>query len=255
MRILILGGTTEASTIARTIAQDPRFTATVSLAGRTAKPAPIPDMALRVGGFGGAEGLARWLAKEKIAAVIDATHPYAAQISRNTDTACASIGVPLCTVIRPPWQPAAGDRWQTVPSTEAAADALGTEPRRVFLSIGKQGVGAFRRAPQHSYVIRSIEPPEDNTLPPDTTLIRMRGPFALQDEIELLKSQRIGLIVSKNAGGSATYAKIEAARHLALPVVMIERPHKAGRNIVVTAEDALAWLADLHAMSRSDRGV
>src|SRR5690606_27014620 len=169
--------------------------------------------------------------------------------------ACARRGVPRCTVTRPTWQPAAGARCQPLPSPGAAADALGTEPRRVFLSIGKQGVGAFRRAPQHSYVIRSIEPPEDNTLPPDTTLIHMRGPFALQDEIELLKSQRIGLIVSKNAGGSATYAKIEAARPLALPVVMIERPDKAGGIVVVTAEVSLAWLADLPAMSRSDRGA
>ncbi|WP_072394796.1 cobalt-precorrin-6A reductase [Hyphomicrobium sp. CS1GBMeth3] len=255
MRVLILGGTTEASAIARHLAQDPRFAVTLSLAGRTSNPAAAPGLALRVGGFGGSAGLARWLAEEKIAVVIDATHPYAAQISHNADTAAAERGLPLCTVIRPPWQPDPADRWQTVHSMEAAADALGTEPQRVFLSIGRQGVGAFLRAQQHSYVIRSIEPPEDNALPPDTTVIQMRGPFTLEDEIDLLRSRHIDVVVSKNAGGAATYAKIEAARRLVLPVVMIERPYKAGRHFVATAEEALDWLVARHAMSRSDRGV
>ncbi|MCC7252908.1 cobalt-precorrin-6A reductase [Hyphomicrobium sp.] len=255
MRVLILGGTTEASAITRHLAGDPRFEVTLSLAGRTEKPATLPGVALRVGGFGGATGLAHWLAETGIESVIDATHAFAAEISRNTEAATRERGIPLCTVVRPPWRPEPEDRWHTVATTEDAAGALGTEPRRVFLSVGRQGVGAFRSAPRHAYVIRSIEPPDAAALPPDITLIQARGPFVLQDEIDLLTSHRIDVVVTKNAGGAATYAKIEAARNLALPVIMIERPHKAGRDFVADADQAVDWLARLHATSRSERGV
>jgi len=255
MRVLILGGTTEASDLARHLAGDPRFETTLSLAGHTGSPAAHPGVALRIGGFGGVAGLAGWLAEAGTAAVIDATHPFAAQISANADAAARETGVPLCTVVRPPWSAMPGDCWRSVTSMEAAAEALGAEPRRVFLSVGRQSLGTFRRAPHHAYVARSIEPPDAAALPPDTTLIQAKGPFARDDEIALLKSHRIDVVVAKNAGGSATYAKIEAARQLGLPVVMVARPVKAGRHVVADAEEALAWLQRLHAMSRSERGV
>lgn len=255
MRILILGGTTEASAIARRLADDPRFEVILSLAGRTGNPARIPGIDHRIGGFGGADGLARWLTEAAIQVVIDATHPFAAQISANAAAATEARGLPLCTLIRPPWSAGPEDRWHNVASMDEAADALGAERKRVLLSVGRQGVGAFRRAPHHAYVIRTIEPPDDAALPPDTALIRTRGPFAIEDEIDLLQSQRIDMLVTKNAGGKATYAKVEAARRLALPVVMIARPHKAGRHVVAGAEDAIAWLDALHALPRSARGV
>ncbi|WP_020084377.1 cobalt-precorrin-6A reductase [Hyphomicrobium zavarzinii] len=255
MRILILGGTTEASALAKRLEGDPRFAPTLSLAGRTKAPA-TPGIAVRIGGFGGAEGLAQWLAQSKTEAVIDATHPFAAQISANANAATIQAGIPLCTVIRPPWQPVAGDRWQTVKTVEDAADSLGKTPRRVFLSIGRQTIGAFTRAPHHTYLARLIEPPDTAPLPPLLTLLQHRGPFDLASEIALLRSERIDVVVSKNSGGSATYAKIEAARTLGLPVIMIARPHKANPAVVRDAEEALDWLIRHHAdASRSERGV
>lgn len=255
MRILILGGTTEATVLARRLAGDTRFAVTVSLAGRTENPRPVADVAVRSGGFGGAAGLARWLADSGVEAVVDATHPFAAQISANAAAATNELRLPLCTILRPKWSAEPGDCWHTVPNMGQAADALGATPRRVFLSVGRQGVGAFQSASQHTYVVRSIEPPAGESLPADTMLIQARGPFTRDDEIDLLRQHRIDVVVTKNAGGPATYAKIEAARQLAIPVVMIERPAKAGRHIVSTTEDVLDWLGERHAMSRSERGV
>lgn len=255
MRILILGGTTEATVLSRRLVGDARFAVTVSLAGRTEAPRPVAGVAVRSGGFGGAAGLAQWLADACIEAVVDATHPFAAQISANAAAATGDLRLPLCTIVRPPWAAEPGDRWYTVPNMEQAAEALGADPRRVFLSVGRQSVGQFQRAPQHAYVVRSIEPPAEEQLPSHTTLIQARGPFTRDNEIDLLRGHRIDVVVTKNAGGRATYAKLEAARELAIPVIMIERPAKAGRHIVCTGEDALAWLGDHHAMSRSERGV
>lgn len=251
MRLLILGGTTEASTLARLLADDSRHQATLSLAGRTTRPRAQP-IATRVGGFGGADGLAQWLASEKIEAVIDATHPYADQISANAVAACEQLGVMLISVVRPPWQALPGDPWQVVGNTESAVSALGTSPRRVFLSLGRQELHFFAAAPQHHYVARSIDPP-DGKLPADLEVIQARGPFAKSDERALLLDRRIETIVSKNAGGSATYAKIEAARELGLPVIMIARPHKPVGHSVTSPEAALDLLS--HEPPRSPRGV
>jgi precorrin-6A/cobalt-precorrin-6A reductase len=252
MRVLILGGTTEASQLARLIAGDARFDATLSLAGRTASPRPQP-LPTRIGGFGGAAALARWLAEQKIEAVIDATHPYADQISTNAVAASKQAGVPLASIPRPTWQAAAGDRWQIVPSAGAAALALGTTPRRVFLSLGRIELHCFSSAPQHHYVARIIDPPQQAELPPDIVFLQARGPFDRGGETKLLKDERIDVIVSKNSGGSATYPKIEAARALGLPVIMIARPIKPSGHEVSSAEEAVAWLA--HDVPRSLRGV
>lgn len=252
MRVLILGGTTEASQLATLIAGDKRFDAILSLAGRTSAPKPQP-LRTRTGGFGGADALARWLRDEKIEAVIDATHPFADQISANAVTACRQAGVPLASVVRPQWRAAAGDRWQSVPTTEAAAIALGEIPRRVFLGLGRQELSAFASAPQHRYIARVIEPPEGSHLPPDLRLLQARGPFDREAELRLLADEKIDVVVSKNSGGSATYAKIEAARALGLPVIMIARPDKPAGHVVASPEDAVAWLA--HEATRSPRGV
>jgi precorrin-6A/cobalt-precorrin-6A reductase len=252
MRVLILGGTTEASALARLLAGDERVDATLSLAGRTSTPRAQP-IATRVGGFGGVDGLVRYLRDHEIDAMIDATHPYAAQISTNAVAACAETRIALASLVRPPWQRKEGDRWQEVASTRDAALQLGRVPRRVFLSLGRQDLHFFAMAPQHHYIARLIEAPQQTNLPPDMVLVHQRGPFDLEAERRLLIDQRIAVIVSKNSGGDATYPKIEAARALELPVVMIVRPDKPAGQVVASAEAAVEWLA--HARAPSRRGV
>jgi precorrin-6A/cobalt-precorrin-6A reductase len=257
MRVLILGGTTEASELARWLAADHRFETTLSLAGRTSKPRtqPVPT---RIGGFGGADGLAAWLSQEAIEAVIDATHPYADQISSNAVAACARVAIPLATILRPAWRPEPGDQWLMVASAEAAADTLGPEPRRVFLSVGRLELGAFAASPHHHYLARTVDPPEGITLPRNTRLILDRGPFDEPAETALLSSEKIDMLVSKNSGGAATYAKITAARKLGIPVVMIARPHKSHGHVVNNAEAAASWLEKRlahRAIPGSARGV
>jgi precorrin-6A/cobalt-precorrin-6A reductase len=241
MRVLILGGTTEASELARLLAEDRRFETTLSLAGRTLKPRAQP-VRTRTGGFGGPGGLAAWLQQESIEAVVDATHPYADQISSNAVTACGRLAIPLATIIRPAWQPEPDDNWLTVASAEAAADALGPQPRRVFLSLGRLELGVFAASPQHHYIARTIEPPEGVALPRDISLIFDRGPFNEQAETALLTQEKIDVIVSKNSGGAATYPKITATRKLGIPVVMIARPHKMHGHAVDNAKGAVMWL-------------
>jgi precorrin-6A/cobalt-precorrin-6A reductase len=242
MRVLILGGTTEASELARLMAGDARFDATISLAGRTSSPQPQP-LATRSGGFGGVDGLVRYLCDQRIEAVVDATHPYAAQISANAVAACGRTGVPLTSIARAPWNREPGDVWQAVASTQAAVEALGARPRRVFLSLGRQELHLFAAAPQHHYIARLIEPPRQASLPPHLVLLRQRGPFDRNAEQRLLQDERIDVMVSKNAGGSATYAKIEAARTLGLPVIMIARPDKPVGVVVASAKQAMTRLA------------
>jgi precorrin-6A/cobalt-precorrin-6A reductase len=242
--VLILGGTTEASLLARRIAVDPRLAPVLSLAGRTtnSRPQPIPT---RTGGFGGIEGLVRFLRDQIIDAVVDATHPYADQMSAHAVAACRETGVPLASLVRPAWQHHADDQWTVVADSHAAVHALGEQPRRVFLSLGRQELHVFATAPQHHYLARLIEPPEQATLPPDLRLLRARGPFDRGSEERLLRDERIDVLVSKNAGGAATYAKIEAARTLRLPVVMIARPHKPAGAAMADIDDCIDWLHGL----------
>ena len=251
MRVLILGGTIEASALARRLADDTHFEATLSLAGRTAQPAP-QALPTRIGGFGGIDGLVRHLRDEKIVGVIDATHPYADQMSAHAVAACGQAGVPLASLVRAPWMRQAGDHWTEAVDTQAAANAIGHDPRRVFLAIGRQELPVFAGAPQHHYLARVIDAPGDVALPPNLALVQARGPFDLAAETALLRDHGIEVVVSKNAGGDATYAKIEAARALGLPVIMIARPHKPAGCVTATPEDAVAWLGHVR---RSLRGV
>jgi precorrin-6A/cobalt-precorrin-6A reductase len=244
LRVLILGGTTEASALAERIAGDPRLAPILSLAGRTAHPRPQP-IHTRTGGFGGVDGLVRFLRKEAVEAVVDATHPYADQMSAHAVAACKQVSVPLASVVRAEWSEQAGDRWQVVPSPEAAASALGAAPRRVFLSLGRQDLHVFAAAPQHHYIARLIERPEQQALPPDLQFLQSRGPFNRDAELRLLTDERIEVVVSKNSGGAATYAKIEAARALGLPVVMIARPHKPAGAVMTDVDACVAWLHGL----------
>ena len=224
MRILILGGTGEAGALVRgLLACGDRRAVTLSLAGRTSQPKaePVPT---RIGGFGGADGLAAWLAQDRTDLVVDATHPFAARMSANAAEACARTGTRLLAIRRPAWQPVSGDYWTEVPDMEAAARALGPAPRRVFLTIGRQEVAAFAAAPQHDYVVRAIE--SVDLAVPRLSTIQARGPFDEAAEAAFLSGSAIEVLVSKNSGGSATYGKIAAARSLGLPVIMVARPHK-----------------------------
>jgi precorrin-6A/cobalt-precorrin-6A reductase len=257
MRILILGGTTEARELAGRLAGDRRFEPTLSLAGRTSAPLSQPVPA-RVGGFGGREGLEAWLRQEQIEAVIDATHPFAVNIAANAVAATEALALPLGSLKRPAWQPVPGDRWTIVETAEKAAAALGDAPRRVFLTAGRLELPAFAAAPQHTYLARTIDPPGDVPLPPRIRFLNDRGPFEAGEEDRLLASERIDVLVSKNSGGSATYAKIEASRRLGLPVVMIARPEKPSGHALADVDASIRWLEDLHAAHdapRSARGV
>lgn len=234
--VLVLGGTTEARALAARLAARADLRLTYSLAGRTAAPA-LPGGTLRTGGFGGADGLAGWMSAQRVTLLVDATHPFAARISANAAAAAAATRVPLVTIRRPGWTREPGDRWTLVPDMAAAAAALGPRPARVLLAIGRQEVAAFRAAPHHRYLVRSIEPVAPGDLPPGAGTILARGPFDEPAERALLRDHAIDTVVAKDSGGAAAYAKIAAARALSLTVVMVARP--PGPPALPTVEAAL----------------
>ncbi len=223
--------------------------ARLSLAGRTRAPAPQP-LATRVGGFGGAAGLAAHLRAEGIDLLVDATHPFAARMSANARRAASAAGVPLLRVGRPPWRAGPGDRWQEVPDMAAAAAALGAAPRRVFLTVGRLQLAAFAAAPQHGYLIRTIDPPTTSHGLPDAAVIEARPPFDLATEHRLMVEHRVDVLVTKNSGGTAAAPKLAAARALKLPVILVRRPAEADGTVGV--DEALAAIA---AHAAAPRGV
>lgn len=249
--VLILGGTTEARQLAERLAVRGDLDVTLSLAGRTRMPVaqPVP---VRVGGFGGAQGLAAHLRDKRIALLIDATHPYAARISRNAAEAARIAGVPLLALRRPPWTRVAGDRWREVATVAEAVAALGAVPRRVFLALGRQEVGPFETAPQHHYLIRSVDPIEPPLAVPDARYITARGPFGEAAERALLAAERIDAIVAKNSGGTATHGKIAAARALGIEVVLMRRPQLPDVPAAASVAEAVAMAR--HALSLEKRG-
>ena len=242
MRLLILGGTSEASALARALAGMNGIEAILSLAGRTQHPDAFP-VATRIGGFGGAAGLAQYLATEGINAVIDATHPFAAQISANAAAACAAAQAPLAVFSRAAWAPAPGDRWSEVADMAAAVAALGAAPRRVFLTVGRLSLGAFAAAPQHYYLVRTIEPLDAAVQLPRLRHIRAQAPFTPEAETALMRAEKIDCLVSKNSGGSAGEAKLAAARALQLEVIMVRRPPPGPARRFEQLAQVLDWIA------------
>ena len=239
-RILLLGGTTEAGLMAQALA-DAGIDAVYSYAGRTADPAPQP-LPQRVGGFGGIAGLTAYLQTEDITHLIDATHPFAEQMSRHAIEACAITGVALAALERPAWQAEAGDDWTVVPDEAAAARALPDVPARVFLAIGRQTIAAFACAAQHHYLLRLVDPPTTALPLPRTEVVIARGPFLLQDDLALMRQHRIDIVVAKNSGGEGARAKVDAARQLGLPVVMINRPALPSRLTFTRVTEVMDWL-------------
>ncbi|MFC3962667.1 cobalt-precorrin-6A reductase [Nocardia jiangsuensis] len=222
-RVLILGGTAEARSLARIAAV-------------------LPEGAVRVGGFGGVDGLRAYLRDNAIDVLVDATHPFAAVMSSHAAAAAAAAGIPLLHLRRPGWSGAQGDSWTRVPSLPAAAEGL---CGRVFLTVGRQGVSAFAGVEEAWFLIRAIDPP-DPPVPASHEILLARGPFAVDEEIELLRRQRIDVLITKDSGGPDTEAKLIAARELGVPVIVVDRPPlpAGGAPVVAGVDEAMAWLRE-----------
>lgn len=215
--------------------------AVFSYAGRTGSPVAQP-LPTRIGGFGGVDGLVTYLRREKITHLIDATHPFAAGMSRNAIAAAAETGVPLCAYERAPWVAGDGDDWRHVPDVPGAVAALPTDPARVFLAIGKQNLVLFAARPEHHYLLRLVDPP-DGPLPfANADAVIARGPFTEADDLALLRNHRITHIVAKNAGGAGAEAKLKAARTLRIPVILIDRPTLPARKVLASVEAVMGWI-------------
>lgn len=245
-RVLLLGGTGEARRLAQLLAVEPEFAVTSSLAGRVAEPR-LPAGRVRIGGFGGAEGLAGWLREERIHAVVDATHPFAAAISGHAAEAADALRLPLLALRRPGWTAAPGDRWHWADSIADAAALLPALGRRAFLTTGRRDLAAFAAAaPEVFLLARSVDPPEP-PLPPHAQVLLARGPFTVEGERELLREHRIDVLVTKDSGGASTAAKLTAARTAGVPVLIVRRPPlPTGVPVAADPAEALAWLHRLN---------
>jgi len=241
IKVLLLGGTSEARMLAARLDGDERFTVETSLAGATQNPLPVEGESRR-GGFGGTVGLVDYLRAVCVDIVIDGTHAFAATISRNSAEACDQTRTERLVVQRPAWEKTEGDHWLEVSDVPEAAEVVAKYGCRVFLTIGRQDIAAFSLCRDAWFLIRSIDRPKQTAEFENYQLLQARGPFDFASEKALLETNRIDLIVSKNSGGTETYAKIEAARALALPVVMIRRPAPPAGTAVPSVDAALAWL-------------
>lgn len=241
MRVLLLGGTGEARRLAALLAAD-GVDVVSSLAGRVRDPR-TPDGEVRIGGFGGPAGLAEWLARERIDAVIDATHPFAATITANAASAAGTLGLPFVVVRRPGWQPVAGDDWHWADTMVDAATGLPGLGARVFLAIGRGELASFAGLDLW-FLLRSVDPPEP-PLPRHHTVVLARGPFDVAGELTLLRAHRIDVVVTRDSGGEQTSAKLTAARQLRLPVLLVRRPALPDVPVVATEAAAARWLAAL----------
>lgn len=254
-RILILGGSSEGFALAETLADRPGVETITSFAGRTKTRRAVAGLS-RVGGFGGAAGLADYLRAEHIDALVDATHPFAAQIKLNADKAAAAASVPLLHVMRPPWQAGPGDNWLLAEDMNAAArlvpDGKGIVPEgkdivpegkgMVFLTVGRTELAPFAGRHQVQFLARIIDPPEPGTLPEHMEFLLARGPFRLKQERELFAAHKISCLVTKNSGGDAASAKLQAAREQGIQVIMVNRPPPPQGKQVSTVSQASDWL-------------
>lgn len=246
MRVLLLGGTGEARELARLLVAD-GVAVTSSLAGRVSNPA-LPAGDVRIGGFGGVTGLTGYLRDFAPTVVVDATHPFAATISANAAAACAATGTPLLALRRPGWRERDGDAWSRVPTVTAAAEHVRRSPAgTVFLTTGRRDLAAFAADDDHDYLVRTVDPP-DVAMPPRTTLLLARGPYELAQERAIMVEHDVRLLVTKDSGGALTVAKLDAARELSLPVLVVDRPPMPeGVDLVETVADALSRLRGIGA--------
>lgn len=246
-RVLVLGGTAEGRLLATELARDARVRVVSSLAGRVREPV-LPPGEVRIGGFGGVAGLTRWLRVERITAVVDATHPFAAGMTANAAAASAATGVPLLVLRRPGWAAGPGDRWRSVDSLTAAAAVLPELGARVFLTTGRRDLAPFA-ASDLWFLLRSVDPPQP-PVPRRRHVLCHRGPFTVDGEAALLREHRIDVLVTKNSGGPMTGAKLVAARQAGIPVVVVARPAtRPGIATVSTVDAAANWV---HATAREN---
>lgn len=232
MRALILGGTAEARALAKRLVGEGWFV-TSSLAGRVSNP-KLPVGNVRIGGFGGPAGLTRWLISDATEVIIDATHPYAEQISESAAEAARATGIPLVALHRPTWEKQPADNWIEVSSMQEAADVVADRFYSPFLTIGRQQLAPFADDSNGRYLIRCVEQPAP-PLPKNRKIILSRGPYEVAAERKLMRDYAVDCVVTKNSGGAATYAKIEAARDLKKPVVIVQRPQLPGADIATVA--------------------
>ena len=237
-RVLILGGTGEARRLATALVAE-GVDVLSSLAGRVADPV-VPPGEVRIGGFGGAAGLTAWLQAHPVQSLVDATHPFAATMTASAAAAAAAAGIPLLRLQRPGWSPQPGDDWRWV-DTPAEAAIVVAGFGSVFLTTGRRGLGAFAGLTGRC-LVRSVDPP-DPPLPERTTVVLARGPFAVEDELALMRQHAVDVVVTKDSGGGMTAAKLAAASRLGVPVVLIRRPPlPPGVPTVATVEEAVAWV-------------
>lgn len=240
MRVLLLGGTAEARLLASRLY--PAVDVISSLAGRVPDPA-LPVGEVRIGGFGGADGMRRWLADSKVDAVVDATHPFAATITATAAAVCGNLQIPHVLLARPAWAP--GDAIVVESDRDAAKAVQDNGFARVFLTTGRSGVAVFADVDAW-FLIRAVTAPDPRTLPRRHQLLLSRGPYRYDDEHGLLVEHRIDCLVTKNSGGEMTRPKLDAAAALGVSVVMVDRPAvPIGVNTVSTVDDALDWLSSL----------
>ena len=244
--MLVLGGTGEARALAAALEEIPGIRAVSTLAGRIANPR-LPVGEVRVGGFGGPDGLAAYLRAEGVAAVIDATHPFAERMSWSAARACAQAGVALLRLERPAFARDPAIDWHEVASLGEAAALLPVAGRRVFLTTGRQGLAAFAAVRDAFFLVRCVEAPDPAALPPDHAVLLDRGPFTVDGELELIDRHALDVLVTKDSGGEMTQAKLAAARARGLPVIVVARPPRPDGATVQTVEQALAWLEHDHA--------
>jgi precorrin-6A/cobalt-precorrin-6A reductase len=240
VKVLVLGGTGQARRLVAALHGRPGFTVTSSLAGRVAVPA-LPPGDVRIGGFGGVDGLMAWLRSNGTDAVVDATHPFAAGMSANAVAAAAATGVPLLVLRRRGWTAGPGDRWHRVPDATAAAALLPALGERVFLTTGHGDLATFAELGRLWFLLRCVDPPQP-PLPARCHVVLGRGPFTADSERELLREHRIDVLVTRDSGGEMTAAKLVAARELGVPVVLLDRPPAPDVPAVATVEEAVSWL-------------
>ena len=243
-RVLVLGGTAEARRLAADLVGE-GVAVTSSLAGRVSNPR-LPAGETHIGGFGGPEGLAAWIREHGVAAVVDATHPFAARISATARTACERTGVPLLRLERPGWSERPEDRWEWVDDLGEAAAAVSRLGSRVFLTIGRQGLGAFAGVEKAWFLIRCVDPPEA-PLPPRHHVLLDRGPYTIEGELALIDEHGIDLVVTKDSGGAHTRAKLDAARARGVPVIVVRRPRRAEAATAHLPSDVLGWVRAVRA--------
>jgi precorrin-6A/cobalt-precorrin-6A reductase len=244
-RVLLLGGTGEASALAQRLAGLPEVAVVNSLAGRTREPV-LPPGEIRIGGFGGVDGLLAYIRENRISLLVNATHPFAATMSENAVAVQKQSGIPLLRLLRPAWRKQPEDTWIKAPGLKGAAGICRWLGKRVLLSVGSQEVAVFANLPRAHFFVRMVDPPSTPLPLLSSEVIVAKGPFALADERRLLLDKEIDLVVTKNSGGDATYAKVAAARELSIPVVMIERPETAihpGGEVVDSVDAAFDWVS------------